>query len=126
MSPLRGLFGAAVAQIEGAEGTRTRAGNRVRAELAQVQGGSLSPQLQQDLGTLQQTVAQLQTKIASLETTIESAEGKAPSQLQGRLAGLDARLSDLDGRLTALEDQIAAVLKSPSEANVERLDPALA
>jgi cell division septum initiation protein DivIVA len=98
----------------------------VRAELAQVQGGSLSSQLEQDLGALQQTVAQLQTRIASLETTIESAEGKAPSQLQGRLAALDTRLSDLDGRLTALEDQTAAVLKSPSEANVERLDPALA
>jgi hypothetical protein len=42
----------------------------VRAELARVQGGSLGPQLQQDLGTLQQSVAELQTKIASLEETI--------------------------------------------------------
>lgn len=98
----------------------------VRAELARLQGGSLSSQLQQDLGTLQQSVAELQTKLASLEQTIESAEGKAPSQLQGRLAGLDARLSDLDGRLTAVEDQIAAVLKNPSEANVQQLDPSLA
>jgi septal ring factor EnvC (AmiA/AmiB activator) len=97
-----------------------------RAELARVQGGSLSPQLQQDLGTLQTSLAELQTKIASLEKTIESAEAKVPSQLQGRLARLDARLSDLDGRLTALEDEIAAVLNDPSEANVERLDPSLA
>jgi hypothetical protein len=98
----------------------------VRAELARVQGGSLSRQLQQDLGSLQQSVAELRTRIASVEKTIESAEGKAPAQLQGRLAGLDSRLSDLDGRLTAVEDRIAAVLKDPSEANVERLDPSLA
>jgi predicted nuclease with TOPRIM domain len=98
----------------------------VRAELAQVQGGSLNSQLQQDLGTLQQRVAELQAKIASLEKTVKSAEGKAPSQLQGRLAGLEVRLSDLDGRLTALEDQIAAVLEDPSEANVQQLDPSLA
>jgi hypothetical protein len=98
----------------------------VRAELAQLQGGSLSSQLEQDLGTLQRSVAELQTKLASLEKTIESAEGKAPSQLQGRLGGLDARLSDLDGRLTALDDQIAAVLKDPSQANVQQLDPSLA
>jgi predicted nuclease with TOPRIM domain len=97
----------------------------VRAELARVQGGSLSPQLQQDLGTLEESVAELQTRIASLEGTVESAEAKAPSQLQDRLASLDSRLSDLDGRLTALEDRIGAVLKDPSEANVERLDPAL-
>jgi hypothetical protein len=98
----------------------------VRAELARVQGGSLSSELEQDLGTLQQSVAELQMKIASVEKTIESAEAKVPSQLQGRLARLDARLSDLDGRLTVLEDRIAAVLEDPSQANVERLDPALA
>ena len=73
----------------------------VRAELAQVQGGSLSPQLQQDLETLQTKLGDLQTKVASLEKKVKSAEGKAPSQLQGRLAKLEARLSDLDGRLTA-------------------------
>ena len=98
----------------------------VRAELARVQGGSLSSELEQDLRTLERSVAELQARIASSANTIESAEGKVPSQLQGRLANLDARLSDLDGRLTALEDQIAAVLKNPSEANVERLDPSLA
>ena len=98
----------------------------VRADLAQLQGGALSAQLQEDLGTLQQSVAQLQTTIASLETTIRRAEEKAPSQLEDRLAGLSSRLSDLDGQLMALEDQIAAVLKNPSEANVQQLDPALA
>jgi hypothetical protein len=98
----------------------------VRADLAQVQGGSLSPQLEQDLGALQESVAELHTQIASVETKIKNAEGKAPSQLQGRLAGLDTRLSDLDSRLTALEDQTAAVLENPSQANVQQLDPALA
>ena len=98
----------------------------VRAELAQVQGGSLSPQLQQDLKTLETKLGELQTKVASLEKKVKSAEGKAPSQLQGRLAKLDTRLSDLDSRLTARQDQIAAVLKDPSQANVQQLDAALA
>ena len=98
----------------------------VRAELAQVQGGSLSPELQQDLKTLQTKLADLQTKVASLEKKVKSAEGKAPSQLQDRLAKLETRLSDLDGRLTARQDQIAAVLEDPSQANVDQLDAALA
>ena len=110
---------------QGLTTARTRI-KSVRAELARLQGGSLSSQLQQDLGMLEQSVAELQTKIASLETTIQSAEGKAPSQLQGRLAGLGAQLSDLEGRLTTVEDQIAAVLENPSEANVQQLDPSLA
>ena len=98
----------------------------VRAELAQVQGGSLSPQLQQDLNTLQTKLADLQTKVASVDKKVKSAEGKAPSQLQGRLATLDARLSDLDSRLTARQDQIAAAVKNPSQANVKQLDESLA
>ena len=98
----------------------------VRAELAQVQGGSLSPQLQQDLKTLQTTLADLQTKVASLEKKVKSAEGKAPSQLQDRLTKLESRLSDLDTRLTAGQDQVGAVLEDPSQANVEQLDAALA
>ena len=98
----------------------------VRAEIAQVQGGSLSPQLQQNLETLETKIAELQTKIASLEKKIKSAEGKAPSQLQGSLAKLDARLSDLDSRLTALAEQTAAVLEDPSQANGQRLDASLA
>jgi predicted nuclease with TOPRIM domain len=98
----------------------------IRAELAQVQGGSLSPQLQQNLQTLQTSLAELQTKVSSLDKKVTSAEGKAPSQLQGRLAQLDTRLSDLDSRLTARQDQIAAVLKDPSQANVQQLDASLA
>ena len=98
----------------------------VRAELAQVQAGSLSPQLEQDLKKLQAKLAELQTKVAGVEKKVKSAEGKAPSQLQGRLAKLDSRLSDLDSRLTARQDQIAAVLKDPSQANVQQLDAALA
>jgi hypothetical protein len=98
----------------------------VRAELARVQGGSLSPQLRQSLGRLQRSVAELRTKIASLRRTMEVAQQKVPSQLQGRLSRVDARLSDLDGRLAALEDRITATLKDPSGANVQRLDSALA
>ena len=98
----------------------------VRAELAQVQGGSLSPQLQQNLQTLQTTLADLQTKLASLEKKVKGAERKAPSQLQDRLAKLESRLSDLDTRLIAGQDQVGAVLEDPSQANVEELDAALA
>jgi hypothetical protein len=98
----------------------------VRAELAQVQGGSLSPQLQQDLETLQTKLGDLQKKLASLDKKVKSAEGKAPSQLKSRLAKLDGRLADANRRLTARQDQIAAVLKDPSQANVQQLDAALA
>ena len=98
----------------------------VRAELAQVQEGSLSPALQQDLETLQARLAELQTKTTSLEQKVKSAEEKAPSELQSRLAGLETRLSDLDRRLAARNDQIDAVLEDPSQANVQELDAALA
>jgi hypothetical protein len=97
-----------------------------REELAQVQGGSLSPELQQNLETLEKKLADLQTKVTSLEKKVKSAEGKAPSQLQGRLAKLETRLSDLDGRVTASRDQVAAVLEDPGQANVDQLDASLA
>ena len=98
----------------------------VRAELSQVQGDTLSPELQQALTTFQKTVGDLQTKAASLEKQVKSLKEKAPSQLESRLANLEAQLSDLDGRLTALEDQTAAVLEDPSQANVQQLDAGLA
>jgi len=98
----------------------------VRAELAQVQGGTLSPQLQQDLETLQSRLADLQTKVAGLEKKVRSAEGKAPSQLQDRLTRLETRLSDLDSRLATGNDRVTAVLEDPSQADVEQLDAALA
>jgi hypothetical protein len=63
---------------------------------------------------------------AGLERKIEGAEGKVPDQLQGLLAQLEGRLSELAGRLGALEDRTAAALEDPSQANVERLDAALA
>ena len=65
----------------------------VRADLAKVEGGTLSPQQEQDLQTLQTNAAKLQEKIASVDKKIESAQGKAPAQLQDRLAKLDGRLS---------------------------------
>ena len=42
------------------------------------------------------------------------------------MSDLQGRLAQLDQRLTAVEQQIAAVLKDPSQANVIKLDPALA
>ena len=98
----------------------------VRATLSQVQAGELSPELQGNLQTLNQNAAELQATLASLEKKIKGVEEKVPDQLQGRLADLDVRLSDLDGRLTALEQRTAAVLKDPSQANVENLDASLA
>ena len=98
----------------------------MRADLAQVEAGTLSPQQQQDLQTLQTNAVELQGKIASLDKKIEGAQAKAPAQLQDSLAKLDGRLSDLDGRLTAVADRTAAVLKDPEQANVEGLDAALA
>ena len=76
----------------------------VRADLAQVEAGTLSPQQEQDLETLQTNLVELQGKIASLDKKIASTQAKAPAQLQDSLAKLDGRLSELDGRLTAVED----------------------
>jgi hypothetical protein len=98
----------------------------VRAELAQVQGGRLSSQARQNLETLQTDVTELQNGVARLAKGLGSVQGKAPAQLQDRISKLEGRLSDLDARLTALDDRIAAVLEDPSQANVERIDTALA
>lgn len=98
----------------------------VRAELAQVQGGSLSPELEQNLRTLQSRLATLQKQIAGVEAKVRKAESKAPAALQTRLADLDTRLSDLGVRLTRRDDQITAVLADSSQTEVEGLDAALA
>ena len=98
----------------------------VRADLADVQGGTLSPELQQKLEALQTNAGELQSTIAGLDTKLEVVQEKAPAQLQDRLANLDQRLSDLDGRLTAVADRTTTVLEDPAQANVEGLDTALA
>ena len=98
----------------------------VRADLAQVEAGTLSPQQEQDLQTLQTNSAELQGKVAGLQKKLKGVEGKAPAPLQDRLVKLDGRLSDLDARLTRVSDRTAAVLKDPAQANVEGLDSALA
>jgi hypothetical protein len=97
----------------------------VRAGLAQVEAGELSPELRGGLQALRQNAAELEGTIAGLERKIAGAEGRVPDQLQSLLVRLEGRLSELAGRLGALEDRTAAVLQDPSEANVERLDAAL-
>jgi hypothetical protein len=97
-----------------------------RAGLADVQGGTLSPELQQNLEALQTNTAELQSTIGGLDTKLETIQEKAPAQLQDRLANLDQRLSDLDTRLTAVTDRTTTVLDDPAQANVEGLDTALA
>jgi hypothetical protein len=97
-----------------------------RASLAQVKQGQLSSQTRQDLQTFRTSAADLQTTVASLEKKIKSVQTKVPAQLQSKLSDLAGLLSDLDARLTALDQHIGAVLKNPSQANVVKLDPALA
>ena len=98
----------------------------MRAALSQAQAGTLSPEAQQNLQTLQTDAADLQKTVASLEQKIKGIQPKAPAQLQSRLSNLQGRLAQLDQRLTAVEQQSAAVLKDPSQANVIKLEPALA
>ena len=97
-----------------------------RTALSQAQAGTLSPEAQQDLQTLQTHAATLQTTVASLEQKIEGVESKVPAQLQSRLSDLQGRVAELDLRLTGLQRQVTAVLEDPSEANIIKLDPALA
>lgn len=97
-----------------------------RATLSQVQAGELSPEAQQNLQTLRRNAAELLRAIASLEGKIKGVEDKVPDQLQDRLSELQDRLSDADARLTALKQQTAAVLKDPSQANVQTVDASLA
>ncbi len=97
-----------------------------RASLAQVKQGQLSPQTQQNLQTLSKNATELQTAVASLAQKIKGVQSKVPAQLQSKLSDLEGRLTDLNGRLTALDTHITAVLKNPSQANIVKLDPALA
>ena len=91
----------------------------------QVQQGTLSPQLQQDLQKLQTQLSNLQKQLAGVQKTVTKAESKAPAAVKSRLADLDARVSDLDARLTDRGQDISAVLEDPSQANVQQLDTAL-
>jgi len=97
----------------------------VRSTLSQLQAGKLTPKLKQNLQALQKTTTELQGKIASLEQAIKGVEGSVPSQLKGRLTKLQGRLSDANARVTALKQRTAAVLASPSQANVTALDASL-
>ncbi len=97
-----------------------------RSTLAQLEGGTLPPQAQQSLQTLQSDAAALQATVSSLLVKIESAQSQVPAQLKSRLSQLQGRLTQLNTRLTGLQAQAAAVLKDPSQANVVKLDPALA
>jgi len=98
----------------------------VRDGIAQVQGGELSSEQQQNLEALQQKSSELSATVASLDGKIADAQESVPAPLQSRLGELEDRLSDLEARLTAMGEQIDAVLKDPSQANLETLDARLA
>jgi hypothetical protein len=97
-----------------------------RASLAQAKGGQLSSQTEQTLDTLRTNASGLQATVASLERQIKVVKPQAPAQLQSRLTDLQGLLSDLSASLSALDQHIGAVLSDPSQANVVKLDPALA
>ena len=98
----------------------------VRSTLSQVQGGTLTPTLRQNLTSLNQTATQIASSIASLQSQIAGARGQVPAPLQGKLSDLQARLSQAGARATGLSVRTAAVLKDPSQANVQNLDAQLA
>jgi hypothetical protein len=97
----------------------------VQSTLSQIKAGQLPPALKQNLQALHKTATELQAKIASLEKAIKGVEGKVPAQLQGRLSKLQGRLADANTRVTALKQRTGAVLKNPSQANVQTLDSSL-
>ena len=97
-----------------------------RARLAEVEAGELDSELQQSLEALNQNAAELQGTVASLEDQIKGVEKSVPSQLQDQLAELGALLTGLDERASELEQRTAAVLKDPSQANLDALDASLA
>ena len=97
-----------------------------RARLAEVEAGELDSELQASLEALNQNAAELQGTVASLEGQIKGVEKSVPSQLQDQLADLGALLTGLDERASELEQQTAAVLKDPSQANLDALDASLA
>ena len=100
--------------------------NSARGTLSQLQAGTLTPALKQNLRALHQNATELQAKIAKLEATIKGVEGQVPDQLNGRLSELQGRLADADARLSALNQRTVAVLRNPSQANVGSLDASLA
>jgi hypothetical protein len=100
--------------------------NSARGTLSQLQAGTLTPALKQNLKDLHKNATELQAKIASLEQAIKGVQGQVPDQLKGRLSKLQGRLADADARLTTLKQRTAAVLRDPSQANVQALDASLA
>src|SRR3954452_15742872 len=60
----------------------------VQSTLSQLQAGTLTPALKQNLKDLHANATELQGKIANLEATIKGVQGKVPDQLKGRLSQL--------------------------------------
>jgi hypothetical protein len=98
----------------------------VRSTLSQLQAGKLPQTTKQRLEALNQSAGDLEAKLADLEHTINGVEGQVPSQLEGKLSALEGRLADAEARAASLRQRTAAVLKDPSQANVEKLDGSLA
>jgi hypothetical protein len=126
ISKIQGLVRSFTTELRQSLTTAQARINSARGTLAQLQGGTLTPELKQNLKALHQNATELQAKIAKLEATIKGVRGQVPDQLKGRLSGLEGRLADADGRLAALNQRTVAVLADPSQANVGALDASLA
>ncbi len=98
----------------------------VRANLAQLEAGELTPQLEEDLRTLNADAADLRQTVSTLQSRAKQIEGKVPSQLQSRFGDLQKRLVSAEKRLAFVERRTGAVLRDPSKANGEALDALLA
>jgi TRAP-type mannitol/chloroaromatic compound transport system permease small subunit len=97
-----------------------------RTALAHLQGGALTPTLRQSLTSLNQTATQIESSTASVQKAIAGARGQVPAPLQGQLSQVQARVAQANARAKVVSTQTAAVLKDPSQANVQALDATLA
>jgi hypothetical protein len=98
----------------------------VRSATSQLESGQLTPTQRQNLQDLNQSATDLQATIRKLEGSIKGVQSQVPAALQDRLSQLQDRLADADTRATELKQRTAAVLKDPSQANVQTLDTTLA
>ena len=98
----------------------------VRAGLAEAQGGALSPELRQTLVEFRVKATALEGAIGGIEEKIGGIEDKVPSQLQDRLSEIQGLLAGVDQRVTKASGLVSAVLRNPSQENLDVLDARLA
>jgi hypothetical protein len=98
----------------------------VRSGLAEAKDGALSPELRKTLVEFGVKATALQRAIDGIEEKIGGIEDKVPSALEDRLSDLKGLLAGLDERVTTAGGLASAVLKDPSQGNLDALDARLA